>query len=347
MRSDTRIFLLSLAASLAAHAMVVGLPGWRLPELAAPPPVLQAQVVVKPRPAAVAAPAPRPLAPRRPAPAPVPALPVPAAEAPAAPPGEPPLPVAEEPPPAAPEPSPEPPLHAPPVPAAEAPLWPHRGRIVYDVYRGDQDFLVGRTEHRWEHDGAHYRMEALVETTGMVALFRAFRYIQRSEGRITPAGLEPRRFSVEQAGKPDESAEFDWARHEVTLRRAKGPRVAPIKGGDQDVLSLWHQLTLTGDPPAHLGLTLVTTKAATPAELTLVGVEAIGLPLGQVIAHHLRARALDDNLTLDIWLAEKHGYLPVRILIRDKKGESLDQRAREVERETAASPATTTETSHP
>lgn len=354
MGRDIRILVTALLLSLGAHAWVVGLPGWGLPA-AGPttPAVLHAQVVSRPRPAAVAPAAPQPLAPQAPkraaaAPPPQPQVPPVPAEPPAAPPvpdseaSAPDLLPAPEPapPPTAAEALPEPEAVPGPAPAL---IWPHGGRIVYDVFRGDQDFLVGRTEHRWEHDGQHYRMESVVETTGVVALFRSFRYVQRSEGRITRRGLEPQRFSVEQAGKSDESADFDWLHQTVTLRRGKKTRVLPIRPGDQDVLSLWHQLVLTGDPPRHLGLTLVTTKAATPAELEQVGEEVVQLPLGRVAAHHLRARALDDSLILDIWLAEHYGYLPVRILMRDKKGESLDQRAREVTRETAPTPAATTE----
>jgi uncharacterized protein DUF3108 len=170
---------------------------------------------------------------------------------------------------------------------------------------------------------------------------RSFRYVQRSEGRVTPQGLAPEHFRVEQEGRAVESADFLWDAGEAVVRRRKGPeRRAPVQPGDQDILSLWHQLALMGEPPPHLRLNLVSNKAVTPAELETVGVDTLQLPLGYVLAHHLRARALDGSLSLDIWLAEKYGYLPVRILVKDRQGETYDQRAREVFRGDEAGDAT-------
>ena len=44
--------------------------------------------------------------------------------------------------------------------------WPRTGRIVFRVSRGEQDFVIGQGEHRWEHDGHQYRLQATTETTG-------------------------------------------------------------------------------------------------------------------------------------------------------------------------------------
>lgn len=350
--AERRLGLLATCLALSAliHAVTLELPGWSVPDLTerdAEP--LQATLVAPPRPALSAPSVPKPLARPRPAPP----KPKPPAAKPAAPTASLPAPVEE---PAPVQPGPEstpaegsagdgsPPSQEPAQPAMEAPptplpsggpTWPRQGRIVYDVFRGDKDFLVGQTEHSWEQDGQRYRMQTVVETVGLAALMKSFHYTQRSEGRVTPWGLAPERFRVEQAGRPGEGADFVWDADgktgEAVVRRAKGPeRRGPIRAGDQDVLSIWHQLALMGEPPPHQRLTLVSNKAITPAELETLGVDVLDLPAGQVPAHHLRARALDGSLSLDIWLAEKYGYLPVRIRARDRDGELFDQRAREV-----------------
>lgn len=351
----------SLLLSALMHGWVLGLPGWPLPQTGdGPAEPLQATLVqAPPRPALTAPAATKPAPPARPKP---PRPPKPKRAPPATPPAMPTatLPAPEPVPEATPEPvevPAEPATESPPEPApppqAEAPLpallpaggpnWPRKGHIVYDVFRGDKNFLVGRTVHSWEQDGRHYRMESVVETVGLAALLRSFHYVQRSEGRVTAHGLAPERFRVEQSGKPGEGAEFDWNTGEAVVRRAKGKeRRAPVRPGDQDVLSIWHQLALMGEPPPHQRLTLVSNKSATPAELEAAGVEALDLPIGHLTAHHLRARALDGSLSLEIWLAEKHGYLPVRILVRDREGEIFDQRAREVFRDGAEGGASAT-----
>lgn len=335
---DRRLGLVAATLLLSAliHGLILGLPGWALPsaeEGEAPP--LSATLVAPPRPALSAppapaskplAPAPRPAARPRPKTPEVPAQPGPALSAPA-PEEAPPAPSAPA------EEAPPPPAAEPPaaVAAGQGPAWPREGRIVYEVFRGDQNFLVGQTAHSWEQDGQRYRMRSVVETTGLVALMRSFRYVQTSEGRITPQGLVPEHFRVDQEGRGAESADFHWEAGEAVVRRNKGPeRRGAVRPGDQDVLSIWHQLALMGEPPPHLRLNLVSNKAVTPSELETVGMDVLNLPLGHVMAHHLRARALDNSLTLDIWLAEKFGYLPVRILITDRQGETYDQRAREV-----------------
>lgn len=327
----------TLLLSLVLHGLVLVLPGWALPQSADDvPDVVHATLVTRPRPS-LAAPVsavptvPRPASP--PKPAPVRDVPVATSPQPA------PAPVAPEPgaptPPPAPEPVAEPepaPVAEPPIPPG-APTWPRQGRIVYDVFRGEKDFLIGQTTHSWAQDGRRYDMQSVVETVGLAAMIRTFHYVQHSVGLVTRQGLKPESFRVDQDGKPPEGAEFNWGTGEVVVRRAKGPeRRARLQAGDQDVLSLWHQLSLMGEPPSHQRLTLVSNKAVTPAELEAVGVDALNLPVGHLMAHHLRARALDDSLSLDIWLAEKYGYLPVRILIKDRQGETFDQRAREVYR---------------
>src|SRR5574337_427474 len=212
----------TLLLSAVIHGLILALPGWSLPDLAesAPEEPLAATLVTTPRPALAAPRSAVPVAPPKPVrrpPRPKPsaveaagataALPPPAAEAapaespPAEPPGGPAEPPGDAagPPQATPAASPPEPEPAPLPPGA--PTWPRQGRIVYDVFRGDKDFLVGRTVHRWEQDGQRYRMEAVVETIGLAALMKSFHYVQRSEGRVTPRGLMPDSFRVEQQGR--------------------------------------------------------------------------------------------------------------------------------------------------
>lgn len=205
--------------------------------------------------------------------------------------------------------------------------WPANGSILFRVTYGEGGFEVGRAEHRWSHDDQHYEMETALETTGVTALFRSFRYVQRSVGGLGKAGLRPERFSVEQAGKKPEWASFDWDGGVVTIQRRKDTRTAPIHPGDQDVLSLWHQIGIVGADGLPLELTVVSNKAASPSRLSTVGTETLQLPIGRLDTLHIRAQAKDGKLSIDIWLARHYGMLPVRIRIVDDKGEIFDQQA--------------------
>ena len=209
--------------------------------------------------------------------------------------------------------------------------WPSSGRIVFRVFHGDTGLQLGRTTHTWQHDARRYEMESLVETTGLAALFKNFRYVQRSEGELTAAGLRPARFSVDQKGKPPQHARFDWAQGQVFIDRGDSHREAALAAGDQDVLSLWHQLARTAHVTLPLTLTVVSNKSAALSVVRDLGRETVKLPLGDVPARHLSVKSDDGNVKLELWLAEGQHLLPVRIRIEDRHGEVLDQQAERIE----------------
>lgn len=208
--------------------------------------------------------------------------------------------------------------------------WPAQGSIRYRVMYGEGGFEVGEALHDWTHDDKRYRMTVKVKTTGVMDLLRSLQYEQRSEGRIGPTGLVPERFRIEQSGKKPEMAEFDWNTGQVTMRRGSRTRTAPVERGDQDLLSLWHQIGLTAAAALPDELKVVSGKSATPAVLERVGAERLVLPIGGFDTQRLRARALSGKLSIDVWLAREYGTLPVRIRITDDKGDVLDQQAVEV-----------------
>ena len=208
--------------------------------------------------------------------------------------------------------------------------WPDHGSIRFRVLFGERGFVVGEARHDWTHSAKRYRMSVSLHTTGVVDLFRSLQYAQHSEGRVGPKGLLPDRFRAEQSGKPDETAEFDWKAGQVTMRRGTRVRVAKIQSGDQDLLSLWHQIGIVGAGGLPLNLNVVSGKAATPSMLERVGDETVSMPIGTLDTLRLRARALDGRLSIDIWLARNYGMLPVRIRVVDDKGEVLEQQAIEL-----------------
>ncbi|MCK0512334.1 DUF3108 domain-containing protein [Aromatoleum buckelii] len=217
--------------------------------------------------------------------------------------------------------------------------WPAHGSIRYRVMYGEGGFEVGEAVHDWTHDDKRYRMSVTVKTTGVMGLLRSLQYEQRSEGRIGPKGLVPEQFRVEQSGKKPETAEFDWNTAQVTMRRGSRTRTAPVERGDQDLLSLWHQIGLTETAALPDQLQVVSGKSATPSVLERVGAERLVLPIGRLDTQRLRTRALNGKLSIDVWLAPEYGTLPVRIRITDDKGDVLDQQAVEVRLAPAGKPA--------
>lgn len=168
-------------------------------------------------------------------------------------------------------------------------------------------------------------METIIETTGLVGLIKPFRMVQRSEGRIGPKGLLPEKFTVERDGQLKERADFDWSSAKVVLVAGERRREFSIAEGDQDVLSLAHQLSLQPDGPTRAELLVVTGKSASRSVIRNLGIEELEVPAGKVSAYHLASTGQRGELKIDIWLARDYANLPVRLKITDKNGEVLDQ----------------------
>lgn len=328
--ADRRL-LAALALSLLIHSALVGGPGWRLPIGEEPDAsaMLVAHLAPRPGPAATLAPRPvRPTArkPRAAAARDVVAAPAPAAEPPAAPAEVPPVETA--------------PVSSPPT-AVEAPAaepraeiaWPRQGRIrfVVTLGEGEQGMPLGESVHIWSHDGASYVLQTVTETTGLVALFKPLKVVMLSEGAIGPDGLAPREFRVERNGKVAEGARFDREGLRVVLTNAGvARREVPLDPGAQDLLSNAYQLGLLGIA-ARLELMVATGKNYGRYAFEAVGEERLATRFGELRTWHLRTPAVAGEHATELWLAEDHANLPVRIRHIDRKGDIYDQTAVEIE----------------
>lgn len=328
MRVDNRL-LAALVISLLVHILAMSSPGWRLPFLDEPGTggVLEAHLAPKPAPAL------RKPAPPEPAPAPQPkaeprarpSQPAPAQNA---------LPAAAAAP--VPEPEPGPAIEAAPAPAAVAkvvPAWPRQGRIRFVVTRGEgeQGMEIGQSTHTWRHDGEQYVLQAVTETTGLVALFRAVRIVQSSEGRLGEAGLVPLAFAVERNGKLAEGVRFDWNAGKAALMTgAQVRREVALLAGAQDVLSQIYQIGLAGTA-ARIEMMIATGKNYGRYAYEAAGDETLATRIGALRTWHVKTPALPGEQAMELWLAQDHGNLPVRIRYIDRKGEVFDQNAVELE----------------
>jgi hypothetical protein len=329
-----RPFWLALAASLLLHLLALAAPGWGLPLLDDEPErsLLDATltVPVQAQPVPPPEPAPPPKKRPRPRPAPVPEAPVPEAPVPEAPVE----PLAAPAPEIAPEPAPEPepgeeapPAAVPPAPTF-AGIWPGRGRIVYQVTRGEGGLIVGQAEHVWRHDGETYVLRAVTETVGLAALFRPAQVVQESRGMFVAAGLQPLEFKTERDGKLTGSARFDASQGQIFLGNGKS---APLVAAAQDLLSLFHQLGAMPLDVPEFALTVTTGRKV--ASYTVVGdAQKLDTVLGERDVRHLTVTGDARDDATEIWLDDAT-HLPLKIRHRDRKGEIFDQTATAVELE--------------
>lgn len=289
----------------------------RLAPLPAPPP--QAE-----RPA----PAPRPVTrrPRTPPPQAAPeassappVLPAPDAEPPAA------LSQDSPPPPA----SPVAPPVAPPAPAPgpeRAVALPARAELHYNVLYGEGGFRAGRAVHLWRFDGERYSIRTRIEPVGIVSWFYRGEFEHESEGRVTAQGLRPDHY-VTQRGRPDrmEYVIFDWDQQRATLSTAGLTFEAEAAPGTQDQVSFLHQLPFLLDGAGGFSVLIANGRRIERHEVQVVGEEAVATGQGEFRALHLRRRAQEGSAAVDVWLAPAIGQLPVKLRMKNRKGDVVEQ----------------------
>ena len=212
------------------------------------------------------------------------------------------------------------------VNAPTTPWLPANGAIDYRVDRGDSNFAIGVARHQWEIDGDHYRLTSMVQSTGIVRLFKDFRVEMESRGTITADGLRPDFFVLRRNDKPAwEKAFFDWQRMKV---RVGGNPDQDLDAGAQDFLSFNYQLGFLPRSGAGTVLPIASGRKYSLYSLESLGDEEIDLPVGRLRTLHLRAPG--DNTT-ELWLAYEYQLLPVKIRHVDSKGDSLVQVATHIQ----------------
>jgi hypothetical protein len=198
-------------------------------------------------------------------------------------------------------------------------------RLHYDVqaqWRGLT--LGGRAELSWRHDGQMY--EARLEAS---ALGRPAR-VQRSSGRVTVGGLAPDYFS--DKSRSEQATHFDRENDRLVFSNNK-PQAA-LAEGMQDRLSVVLQLAalVAGHPERYAAGTTVTipTAGTSDAEdwvFSVQGEEDMALPGGEVRALKLqRLPRREYDQKVELWLAPRMDYAPVRLRLTNPNGDAVDQR---------------------
>jgi hypothetical protein len=202
---------------------------------------------------------------------------------------------------------------------------PPSTRMKYEVlatYRGLP--LQGEGELSWRHDGKEYELQLEVRSP----LLGSRR--QRSVGRLTEQGLEPLHFW--DKSRSEQAAHFDREGGRVTFSNNK-PDV-PLAAGAQDRLSVVLQLAalVAAQPASYPAGTQIAipTASVSDAETWIFAVEGeedLQLPGGTVRALKLqRLPRREYDQKVELWLAPRMDYAPVRIRLTSPNGDTVDQR---------------------
>ncbi len=216
--------------------------------------------------------------------------------------------------------------------------WPPSTRLSYVLtgnYRGP---VEGHARVEWRLAGARYQVSLEVGIGPPFAPLVS-RHVQ-SDGLVTAAGLEPRRY--------DEETQIvlrPLRRFTITLDADRvllpSGRELPRPPGVQDSASQFVQMTwlFTMQPERLRPGTLLTLPLALQRQVEVwtyevIGAQRLDTPVGAIETVHVRprrpprsaadARGGGGDLVAEFWVAPTLQYLPVRILIRQDEETYVD-----------------------
>lgn len=178
----------------------------------------------------------------------------------------------------------------------------------------------------WLQDGSRY--------DGRLTLKAVFFTLLNwhSTGRIGPSGLEPERYS--ESRKAEVASHFVRDQGQVIFSNNAPP--VPLQPGAQDRMSVMMQLggLLAASPERYPTGTRISVQTVGVRDgdvwVFVVGdEEKLTLPAGEYTARKLtRTPRKEFDRKLELWLAPKYGYLPVRIKQTETNGDFADAQLR-------------------
>jgi len=215
------------------------------------------------------------------------------------------------------------PVAPPPEPTPQPATLPGSLRLKYGI-QGEVKGMAYQAsgELLWAHDGQNY--EARLE----VGAFLLGSRVQHSRGRITPAGLQPLRFS--DRSRRERVTELDHS--QALARFSAGAPDTALQPDAQDQLSVFVQLASllasrpqTEPPRGERVLQVVGPHSADIWRFALGDEETLSLAGGEVRARKLsRIIQGTDELRVDVWLAPTLNWLPARIRLTQASGDYID-----------------------
>jgi len=209
--------------------------------------------------------------------------------------------------------------------AAGAP--PQRVEIVYELlYNGASVAVI---VDRLEHDGRHYQITEHWQGKGPMALRGEVR--RTSRGAIGLEGLRPLEFVDRRSGRRTARATLDWDAQQLTLQYKGAPTTRPLPANAHDKLSFLYGFAFAPPGAQPVTLNVADGKSVSTYVYRVAGRERLSLPAGEFDTLKLvKQKVGPQDRGTEIWLAERGGWLPVRVLVTEHDGTRLDQVATRV-----------------
>ncbi|WP_307727594.1 DUF3108 domain-containing protein [Massilia sp. ST3] len=213
---------------------------------------------------------------------------------------------------------------------------PPSADLSYDLSARQRGFsLKGDALVTWRAADGKYQLKAESRVAVLGTLTE-----DRSEGAIDAYGLAPAEFWEKRLRKDPTTTTFDRAAK--TLRFSESEQTYPLKGGEQDRVSVTWQLAAVaraaGDklkPGASLGFFVAGRRDAEAWTFKVAKREKLRTGLGELDTVLLVREPLADgrNQTLSVWLAPERDWYPVKLRFTDGDKETIEQTIRAIDKQ--------------
>ena len=210
---------------------------------------------------------------------------------------------------------------------------PPSADLHYELQARQRGFgLRGEAIVSWRAGGGRYTVNA----ESKVALLGTITQ-DRSSGTIDAFGLAPDEFVEKRMRKDPSTATFD--REAKTLHFSESKQVYPLKGGEQDRVSITWQLAAVArgagnrfKPGSEWPFFVAGQRDAETWVFKVVRREKVQTGLGNVDAVLVARQPVLDkkDQKLEIWLAPQHEWYPVKLRYADGDKEQVEQTLRTV-----------------
>jgi hypothetical protein len=197
-------------------------------------------------------------------------------------------------------------------------------KAAYKISRSG--ILIAQVSEHFKRDANSYTIVSESRPDGVLGLFFHDTLKITSEGRITPAGLQPLKYEFSRASDGSKTilATFNW---DINLLKSeydgKTQNIA-LEPGTQDRLSIMYQFMLSLPRTNEVRAWMTNGKKVEQYVYHKQGDVALKTPAGDFDAVHYQRDAKPGEDKAQLWLAKDRFFLPVRILFEDRNG-ILDQ----------------------
>jgi hypothetical protein len=209
---------------------------------------------------------------------------------------------------------------------AASPPSPQSVSATYAVYT--RGLHIADMNETYEVKGTDYRLVSETKAVGVVGLFRTESVRFVSEGSVTRAGLQPRRFEGKRRENDPKGVrgELDWAAGRLTIHHHGITETMALPPGTQDRLSVLYQfMFIAPDKARKLEIPMTNGRKLYHYRYSVQPGVELETALGKIATVYLVKQRQPEESAIELWLSPQHHYLPVRMVVVERNGSRYEQ----------------------